>query len=75
MGQPVWCDAVGYFASALVLTTFCQKSMYWLRMTAIASNFAFMAYGYLAHLPPVLGLHIVLLPINLLRLAQLAIAY
>jgi len=44
-------------------------------MTAIASNFAFMAYGYLAHLPPVLGLHIVLLPINLLRLAQLAIAY
>jgi hypothetical protein len=30
-----------------------------------------MMYGYLAHIPPVLLLHIVLLPINLTRLAEL----
>jgi CRP/FNR family transcriptional regulator, cyclic AMP receptor protein len=41
-----------------------------LRGVAIASNFAFIAYGALADVLPVLLLHVVLLPVNLLRLAE-----
>jgi hypothetical protein len=35
-------DIIGYVASALVLATFSMRSMRWLRMTAIASNVAFI---------------------------------
>jgi hypothetical protein len=37
---------------------------------AIASNIAFIAYGALAEVTPVLLLHVVLLPVNVLRLAE-----
>lgn len=40
------------------------------RATSIASNPAFVVYGTLAGLPPVVMLHRVLLPLNLLRLVQ-----
>lgn len=63
-------DAVGYLAAALVLLTFCMRSMAGLRAVAIASNLAFIAYGALAHLQPVLLLHLMLLPMNVLRLRQ-----
>ena len=61
-------DLVGYFASALVLATFCMRDMVALRCMAIASNLAFIAYGGLADLGPVLTLHLLLLPVNALRL-------
>lgn len=64
-------DLLGYAASAAVLMTFLMPSMRPLRVVAIASNILFILYGYLAHIPPVLLLHIVLLPINLTRLAEL----
>ena len=38
---------------------------------AIASNIAFIAYGGLADVGPVLLLHVLLLPINVFRLVQL----
>jgi len=41
-----------------------------LRWMAIASNVAFIAYGYLRGLAPVLLLHTLLLPVNVCRLAQ-----
>jgi CRP/FNR family transcriptional regulator, cyclic AMP receptor protein len=62
-------DALGYLASALVLFTFCMRDMTALRCMAIASNLAFIAYGALADVGPVLLLHLLLLPINVLRLA------
>lgn len=62
-------DAIGYLASALVLAAFCMRNMAALRWTAVASNLAFIAYGALADVGPVLVLHLLLLPINLLRLA------
>jgi CRP/FNR family cyclic AMP-dependent transcriptional regulator len=40
-----------------------------LRCVAIASNLAFIAYGALADLGPVLVLHLLLLPVNVGRLA------
>ena len=41
-----------------------------LRLLAIASNLAFIAYAALAGIHPVLLLHGLLLPVNLLRLLQ-----
>ena len=61
-------DALGYVASALVLLTFSMKTMRYLRLTAIGSNIAFIAYGLHSHLPPILVLHMILLPLNLVRL-------
>ena len=61
----------GYIASLLVLLTFCMREMVWLRAVALSSNIAFITYGYMATLPPVFLLHIILFPINVLRLMQL----
>ena len=57
MTDQVTLDAIGYAAAALVLATFSARSMHALRWTAIASNLAFIAYGYLGALSPVLLLH------------------
>ena len=62
-------ESIGYLASALVLATFCMHDMVALRCMAIASNLAFIAYGALADLGPVLVLHLLLLPVNVWRLA------
>jgi fatty acid desaturase len=64
-------NAIGFAAAGLVLATFCMHSMKPLRLVAIASNVAFIAYAYLAGLAPVLLLHTVLLPVNVYRLTQL----
>jgi len=68
-------DGVGFGAAGLVLATFCMRSMSALRWVAIASNVAFIAYGYLGGLAPVLLLHVLLLPVNICRLAQLRSAH
>jgi hypothetical protein len=68
-------DGVGFGAAGLVLATFCMRSMSALRWVAIASNVAFIAYGYLGGLAPVLLLHALLLPVNICRLAQLRNAH
>ena len=61
----------GYVASALVLLTFVAKDMRVLRTVAIFSNLAFITYGTIEWLPPVLFLHMVLLPLNIVRLAEI----
>ncbi|MBL8447727.1 MAG: cyclic nucleotide-binding domain-containing protein [Zoogloeaceae bacterium] len=73
MSQPTWnfVEVSGYFASLLVLSTFSMRTMIPLRCSAIASNLAFLTYSYLAHLTPVLVLHLVLLPLNVWRLLQI----
>ena len=63
-------DGIGFVAAALVLATFCMRSMTALRWVALASNLAFIAYAYLGKLAPVLLLHALLLPVNACRLAQ-----
>jgi len=60
----------GYVASALVLFTFVAKDMRLLRTLAIFSNLAFITYGTIEWLPPVLFLHLVLLPLNIARLRE-----
>jgi hypothetical protein len=61
---------IGFLASALVLAAFGMKDMVNLRIVAICSNFAFIAYALVLHLLPILVLHVILLPLNGWRLAQ-----
>jgi hypothetical protein len=65
-------DSVGYLAAALVIAAFYMKKTSHLRVIAIGSNFAFLIYGSLAHLLPVIALHLTLLPINAWRLLELS---
>ena len=65
-------DGVGYLASALVLLTFCMGTMLSLRAVAICSNLAFVGYGLGAGIYPVLVLHIILLPLNVILLVRMA---
>jgi hypothetical protein len=66
-----WVDVIGYAASVTVLATFCMTTMFHLRLLAIGSNILFICFGALAHIHPVLLLHIILLPINLAHLIQI----
>jgi CRP/FNR family cyclic AMP-dependent transcriptional regulator len=66
-----WIEAAGYLASALVLATFCMKTMIPLRGAAICSNVAFIVYGFYDNVYPVLILHGILLPLNILRAVQM----
>ena len=66
-----WVTALGYLASLLVFSTFCMKTMIPLRVVAIVSNLAFMAYGLLGDVLPVFFLHALLLPLNVLRLREM----
>src|SRR6516165_4967706 len=61
-------SAIGFIASGLVLATFGMKDMVNLRIVAICSNIAFIMYGFVLVLPPVLILHVMLLPLNGWRL-------
>ncbi|MFZ2006226.1 MAG: hypothetical protein WB697_05790 [Stellaceae bacterium] len=63
-------NLLGYVAAALVLATFCVRRMVTLRSIAIVSNIAFIAYAYWAGLQPILVLHVVMLPMNVMRLRQ-----
>src|SRR5262249_15612826 len=65
-------DWLGYAASACVLLTFCMQSMLRLRLVALFSNVAFITYGWVGRLMPILVLHCVLLVINSAALVRLA---
>jgi hypothetical protein len=64
-------DIVGYWASTMMLLTFVTKDMRLLRVFALVSNVAFLSYGLLCWLPPVFCLHMVLLPINAIRVTEI----
>ena len=66
-----WVEATGYLAALITLATFYMKTMIPLRVAGIASNFAWIAYGALAGVYPPLVLHVLLLPLNILRLQQM----
>ncbi len=63
-------EALGWAAATLTLLTFICRDMRRLRVLALAANAAFIAYGTLADLAPVLVLHLALVPVNLWRLSQ-----
>jgi hypothetical protein len=67
---PTALNLLGYTAASLVLATFCAKSMVTLRVLALCSNVAFVIYAIEASLWPILLLHAVMFPLNLLRLFE-----
>ena len=70
MQQAMLTNALGYVAAGLVFATFCAQRMASLRSLAIASNVAFIGYGFLDGLWPILILHSAMLPINIQRYRQ-----
>src|SRR4029453_16139046 len=66
-----WIELTGYTASALVFLTFYMKTMIPLRVVGVLSNIAFMLYGLVGAVYPVLVLHAILLPLNCVRLFQM----
>jgi hypothetical protein len=70
-----WVEAVGYAASGLVFLTFYMKTLIPLRLVAIASNITFILYAFWASLTPVLILHCLLLPLNILRTFEQVLSY
>ena len=68
--QQTFTDVLGYVAAGLVFATFCAQRMPLLRTLAIASNVAFIGYGFLDGLLPILILHSAMLPVNVRRYRQ-----
>ncbi|MBU3916876.1 cyclic nucleotide-binding domain-containing protein, partial [bacterium] len=66
-----WIDIVGYIASMFVATTFYMKTMIPLRIIGIISNILFITYGFAQGLYPVLILHLILFPLNIIRLREM----
>jgi hypothetical protein len=66
-----WIDIMGYAASCLTLATFAQRTMLPMRIMAIGANACFIGYGAMGPFMPVLVLHVILLPVNLVRLRSL----
>ena len=64
-------EIAGFIASGLVLLTFAMRDMRLLRAAAICSNVAFIIYGGLNWLLPVLALHLLVLPLNIFRLTEI----
>ena len=63
-----WVNWTGCVASLLVFLTFYMKDMVPLRVVALCSNVAFLAYAAALHLAPIFILHSALIPINARRL-------
>lgn len=63
-------DALGGVAALLTLATFVCADMRRLRLLAWAANAAFIAYGAIGGLLPIMALHLVLVPVTLWRLHQ-----
>ena len=70
-------EALAWLAAVLVFTCFFMKTIIPLRMFAIASNLAFVAYaaagvyeGLLSKVLPILVLHTALIPLNFMRLSE-----
>jgi hypothetical protein len=65
-----WPEIFGYLAAGLLLLTFSMRQMVALRAVAMASSAAWLVYAGADHLYPVFSLHIMLLPLNGIRLHQ-----
>jgi hypothetical protein len=62
---------IGFIAAGLVIATLSMRTMIPLRVIGIASNFAFLTYGFLFGSYPTMVLHAILLPLNVYRLREM----
>lgn len=63
-------ESIGFMAAGATAITFYCKRMATLRAFAIGANMLFITYGAAMGLLPILLLHCLLLPLNIIRLAQ-----
>jgi CRP/FNR family cyclic AMP-dependent transcriptional regulator len=66
-----WIDLFGYAAAVSTFAAFWMKTMIPLRVAGIAANCCFIFWAYFGAHYPVLGLHVILLPLNAVRLYQM----
>ena len=64
-------EICGWVAAALTLTAYSCKTMLPLRATAVGANLFFIVYGALTPVWPAFVLHVLLLPLNAVRLWQI----
>jgi CRP/FNR family transcriptional regulator, cyclic AMP receptor protein len=64
-------DIPGYIAAFLSMAASSRKTMIPLRVISISTDCFSIAYGVFAHVYPALILHIMLLPLNAVRLYQM----
>lgn len=69
MAMMPFVDILGAAASLLTLAAFMQRRMMPMRIAAIGANSFFIAYGAIGSIYPVLALHLILLPVNVMRFA------
>ncbi len=67
-------DVLGWVAVFFTLAAFSMRTMQPLRLAAIGANLFFIAYAHLEGMLPILALHAVLLPFNVIRLRQISLA-
>jgi CRP/FNR family transcriptional regulator, cyclic AMP receptor protein len=66
-----WVDGLGYAAALLIIATYSVRTMIPLRILAICGNLLFISYSYFNGVYPNLVMHMVLLPLNSIRLYQM----
>jgi CRP/FNR family transcriptional regulator, cyclic AMP receptor protein len=66
-----WVEVLGWLAAGLNLSAYSVKTMLPLRALAVASSVFFLFYSFLGEIYPTLIMHLVLLPLNGVRLCQL----
>ena len=64
-------DLLGHLGALVIIATYSMKTMIPLRVAGIAGSCIFITYGYLSGTWPVLMLHLVVLPLNSVRLHQM----
>lgn len=64
-------EIAGWLGTLLTFTAYSMRNMLPLRMIALASNIAFMTYGALVPVYPMLVLHMGLFPLNAFRLYEI----
>ncbi len=67
-----WRELPGYIGACLVFASFMMRRMIPLRALTAASNVFFIIYAYLEGQYPTLFLHVLLLPLNGLRMYQMS---
>lgn len=65
-------EAFGFLGALLILSAYSMRTMLALRLCAISSNLAMLAYGMMEGLLPVLLLHVCLFPLNVIAILRLA---
>lgn len=71
MPSPTWVDLIGFMASLTVFASFSMNRIVPLRAFALLSNVLFLSYGFIDQIYPVFFLHMILLPINFMKLYRI----